>query len=106
MTMGSISLTTAPRAASWPHSPVILVTYQFDQQTSDNIFWWPSRIILFERGKMSAEGSDPVQMAVVELLGMSDMYRRYYLLIEYKILPFLFVSWLIASVEAEARRGI
>ena len=25
---------------------------------------------------MSAEGADPVQVAIVELLGMSDMYRR------------------------------
>lgn len=25
---------------------------------------------------MSGEGADPVQMAIVELLGMSDMYRR------------------------------
>lgn len=25
---------------------------------------------------MSGEGADPAQMAIVELLGMSDMYRR------------------------------
>ena len=34
------------------------------------------RIFLFRGGNMSAEGADPVQMAIVELLGMSDMYRR------------------------------
>lgn len=27
---------------------------------------------------MSADGVDPVQMAIVEVLGMADMYRRYF----------------------------